>query len=154
MSLQITEGGPKLSAQDILDAEERMGTRVPASYKDFLLTHNGGRPSSSDFTMMEVPDGSSNEATIKRFLGLQQKERSLDLEYVVEMFRERVPSDFFPIARDPGGNLIGIMTAGADEGRVFFWDHEFEAEEGATTRDNLYPVADDFDAFLAKLRSS
>lgn len=152
MDVEITDSGPVLTEVDLAEAERKVGRPIPLAYRQFLLAHNGGRPASPDFRIAEVPKGQSDDAAVKRFLGIDQQEPTLNLQYVFEMFTGRIPDDFFPIAFDPGGNLIGIMTSGKNEGRVFFWDHEHETEEGAPpTHDNLYPVADDFETFLTKL---
>ena len=75
-----------------------------------------------------------------------------DLEQAYHIFIDRLPSSFVPIATDPGGNQICICTAGEDLGKVFFWDHEREQEEGvAPTYDNVLLVSNSFHEFLASL---
>ena len=66
--------------------------------------------------------------------------------------RDRIPNDLFMIAHDPGGNLVLIGTGAENDGRIFFWDHDFEADDGETPDyRNVYPIAESLDAFLAAL---
>ena len=155
MKCKITDSSEPLTVPKIAKAERGLGRSIPLDYRKFLLQYNGGRPDPSDFAMAGVRKGSTQIGAVKRFLGIDTPEDTLNLDYVLEMFGDRMPSRFFPIARDPGGNLIGISTKGADVGKVYFWDHERESDDGETPNDkNLYLVADSFDKFLDKLGES
>ena len=66
-----------------------------------------------------------------------------------------MPQGYLPIGCDPGGNQICLVVKGQNYGQVFFWDHEFEADDGnEPTDDNLTFIAPDFDAFLKSLHES
>ncbi len=96
-------------------------------------------------------DAADDQGLLDEFLCIQEGEYS-DLRHHVNVFRDRVPANLLPIARDPGGNLICLSIAGSDRGKVYFWDHEEEAEEGETPGyDNVYFVADSFDDLLHNL---
>ena len=58
-----------------------------------------------------------------------------------------------PIADDPGGNAICLGMSGNERGKVYFWDHEMEADEGdEPTFENVYLVAESFASFLKSLK--
>ena len=67
------------------------------------------------------------------------------LRYVA-MYRGRLRADLLPIAHDPLGNLLCIATGGEGAGRIYFWDHEREADGG-----EIRLLAESLPAFLANL---
>jgi hypothetical protein len=149
----LTIHGPdKANSDDIADAEQRIGQPIPPRYRAFLAEHNGGRPEPSEFTMAGGRKGSTEIGSVKSFLAVNGPEETLELEYVFNTFRDRIPAGFFPVARDPGGNLICIATEEPRVGEVYFWDHERESDEGEpATEVNVHFIADSFDAFLDSL---
>jgi hypothetical protein len=152
MKSKMTGMSEQLTNRKIDQAERHLGRPIPPAYRQFLLKYNGGHPDPSDFRMAGGRKGTTQIGTVKSFLGINVPEETLNLDYVLETFRDRLPARLFPVARDPGGNLIGISTEGADAGKVYFWDHEREAEEGEPPTDkNLYLIAESFDEFLDKV---
>ena len=150
MSLNIDRSGPPLDESKIAQAEKRWGVKIPPAYRKFLMSHNGGRPDPSDFRIT-TPRG-SELVSIRTFLGIDMPEETFGLDYVMETFADRLPSDLFPIARDPGGNIIAVATQGADAGKVYFWDHEREADDGEPpSKMNLHLISESFDSFLKNL---
>lgn len=100
---------------------------------------------------MRTEAGRETVGTVDRFLGVNAPE-FFNLEHYLKVYQDRIPPDQFPIAYDPGGNLIVISTSGPETGSIYFWDHELEAEDGQPpTRKNLYLIAPSFEAFLTKL---
>lgn len=151
MKVEIVRSSNQLSEHDIQLLEEQIGYSIPEEYRKFLLLHNSGHPRPSNFNMTNNENDPESGA-VNFFLGIDVPEETLNLSYTLETFRNRVPTDFFPIALDPGGNLIGIITKRAKKGSVYFWDQEYEAEEGdPPTRNNLYFIADSFDKFVDTL---
>lgn len=72
-----------------------------------------------------------------------------------KVHRKRLPFRLIPIAHDPGGNLICISCEGADNGFVYFWDHENEVDyHVAEDNDfsNLFFIAKSFNEFLEGLK--
>jgi hypothetical protein len=152
MKIKITGSSGQLTDREIDYAEKRLGRFIPPAYRKFLLKYNGGHPDLSDFRMAGVKNSTMQFGTVKWFLGINIPEETVNLDYVLETFQDRMPASMFPIARDPGGNLICIAVEGADAGKVFFWDHEYEAEDGEPPTDrNIYIIADSFDQFLDML---
>lgn len=146
MDIEISGEGAKLSEAEIEAAEKELGRQIPPAYRELLLHHNGGFPDRSEFEVDGKP------VSVKAFLGIGGPDDTLDIDYVLETFGDRMPTNLFPIARDPGGNLITIGTEGPQAGKVFFWDHEREADDGEPPTDqNLKLIAETFDDFLRKL---
>ncbi|GAC1414074.1 MAG: SMI1/KNR4 family protein [Gemmatimonadaceae bacterium] len=153
-TITITRSAQSLTEEEIGGAEQKLGRKIPDPYREFLLKFNGGRAEPSDF-VMALPGGATEIGTVKRFLGIDTPEETFGLAYVLETFKGRMPARLFPVACDPGGNLICISTGGVDEGQVFFWDHDRESEEGEPpTEANIYLIAAHFRAFLEGLHEA
>lgn len=147
MQATIHESGSSLSVNDILQAEKRWGYPIPKAYQEFLLVTNGGYPEPSDFKIV-TNDGLTSRVSLDFFLGMGVDE-GISLDFYIQNYKDRLPNDLFPIACDPGGNIICINTSNDKKGQIFFWDHEEEVEEGRTpTYDNVYFIADDLALFL------
>lgn len=138
-----------LSIQTFLSAVEEMwGFNLPKDYREFLLKTNGGQPEKPLFSFYDKSDGSC----ISKFLGikksfndnilLKQKDAGL-----------RFPNNFIPIGSDVYGNLILLSVKNADRGKIYFWDHEMEADNGEIPDySNLTLIANSFEEFIASLR--
>ena len=151
MEPKIENSTAPITEQDLAAVESRIGRAIPASYREFLLRHNGGRPEQPSEFSMRDQSGRDQVGTVDRFLGINADE-FFNLESYLKTYADRIPPSFFPIAYDPGGNLIVISTEGDSAGAVFFWDHEFEADEGKPPTDrNLYPISDSFEGLLSEL---
>ena len=88
--------------EDISNFEKIIKDNLPTDYKDFLMQYNGGQPQPSSFRFFsDRNDGSS----VDQFLNLGREKHSNLLNYY-ENYKDRIPSDFIPIAHDAGGNLI------------------------------------------------
>ena len=144
----IRTNNRELTPADLVASEKRMGHPIPARYRALLLEHNGGGIEPSGFEFQD-PVG-ARSSCVHRILGIHGGHSNL--EDYLRSYRDRIPSDLFPIAHDPGGNLVLIGTGAENGGRIFFWDHDFEADDGETPDyRNVYPVAESLDAFLAAL---
>lgn len=149
---EIYDSGTKLTEQSIAEFEERQGVKIPADYRLFLLQNNGGRPRQTDFILSKNSKADQVEwGSITRFLGIDvQPTNSLD--YVLRIFQNRLPHDLFPIARDPGGNLICMSNSKSKGRKIYFWDHEYEANEGEIPDfKNISLLANNLDEFLNNL---
>ena len=121
----------------------------PKSYRDFLLKYNGGEAEKREFKFKEGEHGSD----IRSFLGIYPDKHNNLLSYL-KSYRGRIPENFFPIGYDSCGNLILISVKNKDRGKIYFWDHEMEADEGETPDySNLTLIADSFDEFIEGLHS-
>lgn len=154
MSIQITDCKEAVSEHQILELERRINSPLPDDYKNFLMQHNGGIPHPDEFCYSE--NSQRQYATVHYFLAVH--DGSYDsIYYCIYMFKEReerVPPNLLPIARDPGGNLICISVSGEDGGKIYFWEHEEEADlakgEIADYR-NVYFIANSFTDFIAEI---
>lgn len=143
MNSEITGSGPQLDNASLDVFEQRVGRNIPPVYRAFLLQHNGGYPDPSDFLIKGRDSTPDLMGTIEQFLGIGTDDEYAEIERYLTQYKDRIPSDLFPIAQDPGGNIVLIGTEGETAGQIFFWDHEEEAEEGdPPTRRNLYRVAE------------
>lgn len=139
----------RCTERGLLAFERRIGRKLPADYRAFLLEHNGGTP---DATLVKVRGVSS---AVKRLHGLHNGPSWARLESLRRSHAGRVPAGLLPIGADPFGNVFCLGLAGRWRGKVWFWDHEGEADEDEPPRvDNLKLVAASFASFLAKLRQA
>ena len=123
---------------------------LPASYRAFLQTQNGGRPKPSKFSFA-AKGGRLEDDSVQCFFGLHSgRIGSLDKKF--EMYRGRIPDGFFPIATDSFGNLILMGTRDKGRGKIFFWDHEQETEP--PTMENISLIAGSFEDFIGCLSPS
>lgn len=153
--MNVINSYPPATAELLARCESQIGRRIPDTYRLFLQRHNGGRPMPHVFEHRSE-HGRLLGASVRFFFGVHDRggETHDSLAYCAEMYlkRDRVPHDLFPIAADGGSNLILLGTEGERKEQVFFWDHNWEAEDGEPpTYRNVHPLADSFDAFLAML---
>lgn len=135
--------------QHAIDLFQRfIGKRLPKDYVKFLLDYNGGSPVPDAFDFKDGTGGSS----VRYFHGLRKNADDDDLLRNIDVYKDRMPSDFLPIASDFGGNKIVIAVSGQYYGRLFFWDHENEVDEGFIAGvENMSLIADSFSVFLSGL---
>jgi cell wall assembly regulator SMI1 len=140
---------PVLQDNDIREVETKLGISLPSDYKEFLLAHNGGHPQPNAFTIPGSQPGTWE--VLEWFFGVHSGEYN-NLLQKARVYRSRVPSELLPIATDPGGNLLCLSVSGPHIGKVYFWDHEEEVEEGEPpTYKNVYLVADSFTELVNNL---
>ena len=144
--LRTTEGGPLLEEGDIAAFEAQYGFKLPLPLREFLLATNGGRP---ERDLFEIHGLNGNPlGRVHLFFGLKDPVESCNLDWNLEVFQERLPPGLLPIATTEGADKVCLSIAGADAGRVFYWDAQ--ARSGTHS---LYLLADTLDAFIAALRS-
>jgi hypothetical protein len=135
------------SAKQIAALEKALAVKLPADYKRFLRTTNGGVPAPDCFAVPERGD-----ALCGILFGVREKQGPADLAWEHQQASEwePLPRGFIAIGRDPGGNMLLLATSGKQAGQVFFGDRN-----GLWTRKdghNTFPVARSFTAFIAALR--
>ena len=120
--------------------EEQIGRALPESYRDYLLSQDGG-----------WLDG--NSEAVKNVFGLGEVPKSASMWRMLRTYAGRVPTWLLPVADDEYGNLFAVSLRPEDKGSVWFWDHEGEADEGEPPReDNLTYKAEDWPSFLNGLQ--
>ena len=120
---------------------------LPNAYKAFLLRNNGGRPWPKYFNIRGFQNNPHGQ--VQDFFGIDDAVKSCDLLWNRMTFREIIPKSFAPIACEDGGSLICIDTAGNEIDKVMYWD--FRGQTKQPSYDNVYLIANTFEAFLAGL---
>jgi hypothetical protein len=150
LNIRLVRPCTPASEEALADTERQLEVRIPEDYREFLLeVCNGGRPEDNIFEQEGVSAG------VASFFGVGHPEDDEDMIKVYEIYKDRVPSWLLPVADTDEGNLICISIRPADEGAVYFWDHELEAEEGEPpSEENLTRLSDSFSAFASALRAT
>lgn len=127
-----------LSDAEIVEAEHKLGHRLPDAFRRVLLKTGGG--SLADNVI--VP-GSAGSAILTRIFGLEQ------LIYLQRQgFNEVVPHEYLVVG-DGGGGGLCLKVGGSDEGSVWWADYDLAEELDADepTEKIMSRLADDFGAF-------
>jgi len=149
MHIQNANRFATLSLQRLEQFEAVLGTTLPDDYRQFLIQHNGGKPTPSVFTI-SVDEG---DAMLHQVYGLHEGSLHTRLDRAYQTYRDRMPRSLIPIADDPGGNAVCLGIHGNERGKIYFWDHEMEADEDEEpTFENVYLVAESFMVFLQSLK--
>ena len=135
------------SPRQIAAFEKAHSVKLPADYKRFLRTANGGIPAPN---CLNVPD--RGDALCDILYGISKRREPGDLGWEQEQASQwdPLPRGFVAIGRDPGGSTLLLATSGKQAGEILFWDRNgfWIREDGH----NTFPVANSFTAFLAALR--
>ena len=156
--MKMRKRGKPVSPAQITKLERLLKIQLPQQYRSFLLEYNGGRPELEGFRYYSrYPGNWSNnpyeamDSMIHCLYGINE-EPWMNLRRYIRFYKKRIPSNMIPVGRDPGGNQICLGIIGPDRGKVFFWFHEDEVEEGEIPDyRNVDYVADDFKTFLESL---
>lgn len=110
--------GPPLHKKDLDELEQKLDAKLPAAYRKFLLSHNGGQPDPPYFL----------HNVMSRFYSLKVKERTDSLLANRKRMSKRLPPEVIPIAGDEFGNEICLAIKGKNRGKLYLWDHEGRPE--------------------------
>ena len=147
--VEITGSETSLTDETLKKFEEKNSIKLPLEYRNFLLQVNGGYPDPDCFKFHDGSEGSS----IDKIFGVCSNKK-LSLQAYIDEYHDRMPKHIIPIGRDPGGNYICISTAKQDFGKVYFWDHELEADldKGESpSYENLTLISENFSDFIDSL---
>lgn len=127
LKLTRFDGCRKATESQISNLEKRLGARLPAEYRTFLMTHNGGRPENGSIEVFgRTWDRYRYIACVDPIYTLQKSAPSyFSLNHAIETTMPFVPSGHLPIA-DSGGNLITIDLK-KKAGCIYYFDHEHPA---------------------------
>ncbi|MCX7570162.1 SMI1/KNR4 family protein [Tumebacillus sp. DT12] len=145
----LEESERLLTPEELVAAEQRLKVVFPTDFREFLLKHNGGRPTPNKFDFIDTNGESSNSQIDFFFAIFEGHIDNLEIEYRARVEEDRLLPHFVPIANDPFGNLICLSVRSEDLGKVYFWDHEIEPETAGY--ENMSLIADSFTEFLGKL---
>jgi hypothetical protein len=133
-----------IQLQVIVDFEEANDIKLPEDYKQFLFEHNGGRPYPCISPVVK--------SDVQWIYGMVREPNYASLFWHIEIFQRRIPSWYFPIANDSGGNLYLMSLYHENFGMIAFWNHEGETDgEADQYFDNMRIVANSFTEFLNQL---
>lgn len=138
-----------ISEIEIAEFEQFIDYKLPDDYKTFLLKYNGGRPAHDVFDFYLYKE----DASSVNMLFSLGKEKFFNLYSFYINYKQRIPLGFIPIANDPGGNLILMNLIDAKNG-IYFWDHEFEADEALNeipSMSNMCLIKPSFNEFIDSL---
>ena len=147
MQVTITNALPPINESDLVKYEQEINARFPTDFREFLVKHNGGIPNPSAFTV--DMKGFKNRTRLRRLLGIGD-ENEESFKNFMRVYRHRIPTDFLPIGLEISGGLVCIAIRDVNYGNVYFWDHNWEAEE-EPDYSNVYLLADSFSSFLDQL---
>jgi hypothetical protein len=133
------DGGPARPGA-IEAAEEALGLELPADYRAFLAEHDGVRLDDNLLDAARRPSGGAD-----RLYAVE------DLAKWREKMRDRMPAEVLPIGEAGGGDFIVLGVAGEARGRVYQWEHEFEAEDPPPHWENVIELAPSFRAWFDAL---
>lgn len=142
MAIDFRATGPPADDEALAATEAAIGRALPAGYRDYLRARNGGFLAASGYFDEDV-------VVEEIFSAGPTDVRNLE---VVEVMYERYagPSsdqglapELIPAGADPLGNLICVS---ADDGMVYFWDHEVVGEAHRN-------LGVSFEQFMAGLRA-
>jgi hypothetical protein len=143
---------PLVGEAGVSALEKQLGLVLPADYRSFLLTTNGGRPDPYIFD-----GGDAGECILNEFYGIGNHRGLVgDMAEMASLVEGRLPAKFAQIGEDPGGNLFLLATEGSGTAGVFFFDHENEPEDADipwSEFPNLVRIADSFTALLVLLEN-
>jgi hypothetical protein len=138
--------------KEIYEFEHQINAKLPQAYVEFLLQYNGGRPKQDAYHMIEP-----THETLGLFEGVEwfytlAEDEIYNLQEIYKLYLDRLPKELIPIASDGFANQICLAVRGDNYGKVYFWDHDWEAEEGEEpTYSNVYLIANSFAEFIDKL---
>lgn len=124
MAISIPQTGG-VSDASLAELTEKYGKLSP-EYVQFLATHDGAKPPSN------VLDGTNYTVGVNDFLPASEIIHRANAI-------EGMSSKLLPVAEDDSGNFVCI---GADDHRIYFWDHEIEGDK---------IIAESFNEFLSRL---
>lgn len=126
--------GPTVPEREIQDVERHLDTPLPAAYRRFLLTCNGGLLDARFGAFGVYPD---------HLYGLRSDDERFSLWAAVRRQTECMASGMLPIGDEHSGAILCIQLRGPESGTFWSW------HAGTTRR-----VANSFDAFLDALEEA
>ncbi len=102
--------------------ESFIGCGLPKTYKELLIC-NFEQVKSFNFKV------DKNEYQVNSFFKINSKLDD-DWVYHYKLFLNRIPKDCIAIGEDICGNLILLGLKGKNREKIYYWDHEFEVDDG------------------------
>lgn len=114
----------KLTIEDIHGFEKEYNFTMPYEVKEHYLSYNGGYPEKAIYVM------GGREYVVNYFFSICCGE-GLALEKTMKLLDdERIfPKWLIPFANDEGGNFFCYSIKAGEEGKIYYYNHEFEYGE-------------------------
>jgi SMI1 / KNR4 family (SUKH-1) len=142
----------KLHESEIKILEDTYKIKLHLDHKNLLLICNGGQ---TDKCLSHFENNGIIEKCVLNWILSISDDEYDNLETYIKNFKvnqKRLPDNLIPVCNDPGGNLFCISTYGDDEGKIYFWEHEFEVEDGEEPNySNVFFVANSLEDFIDNL---
>lgn len=123
----------------------------PKEYIEYLKKYNDAELEPN------VVDIGNNECCIRYFYGTSNDEYS-DICTIYEVYKNRMPSKFIPIADPDFGNQICMSLSQDTYGKIYFWDHEtMDSDFGDICKINfqdMRQIANSFVELLNNIKES
>lgn len=148
MLQNVLEPNAAISEHELRSFAHRHGVKLPKSYEEFLLNTNGGQPVPSAFPIIGF--ATNPEGVVQAFFGLKATVRTEGLERNLAELEQSVPKGILPIAGTEGDDFI-VLDLRKPRAPVLFWDRKPFWGSNVWNENDLYPVANDFEAFLREL---
>lgn len=141
---------------EVASLEKKLRTKLPAEYKQFLLTQNGGFPENAS---LEIPSRSEEDSvTVGEIYGLYDEPIGFTVLWALDKIQPRLPAGHLPIS---GWIDFCSMSLDKNPGCIYYWD-EFAAPskrrdaagEPIFTSAHAVLVAGSFNEFLTRLANS
>ena len=143
MQVAFTSGPVQASAEELAALTEAVGA-VPADYARFLADVGSGQLALNEY---------AGESEVAADIAVGIVYAPGEIGDPEAWWVDRVPAGFIGIAESAGGNLICLSLGSEDQGAVYFWDHNWEAEDGEVPdMSNMTLVAHSFSEFIDALR--
>lgn len=151
--ITFSETGIPIDKETLVFFEKKLEANLPKSYREFLLTYNGGCPEPCYFLVSGWERFPAS--FVMEFDGFTD-EQQYGLIERTDALQDRIPTGFIPIGDDPAANAILLSLHPSTYGKIYLFDHENEPEEGLENLadyPNIYWLADSFEAFLDNLKT-
>ena len=130
-----------LNQEEINELEGLFSSKLPVEYESFLLKYGIfipneyvvfsplQRDSPADKILKEegFPQPIFESSSIGVFFG--KGKDIYDVFFNINLYKDRIPNNFLPIASDGMGNLILISLDKKSYEEIYFWNHEYEWDE-------------------------
>lgn len=136
------------ASQDMIDNfEQHIKFSLPEDYKNFLREYNGGTPKVKYSTFFVETLNQNIPLDVLHGLGINK----LDLQKRNDEYADDLLPNTIIIGDDPGSGMIVLMKDTEMRG-VYYWDHSFYFKQ-SSEEENIYKIADSFQAFIEGLKN-
>jgi hypothetical protein len=152
MTIAWTNSGPQLHELHLQSFEADKNVQLPAEYREFLLSHNGGEPKPHWFILHTTEERETwLWVTELKQIGVPSNDYR-SLYYWPDYYDEGIPSDCIVIGNGMSLDVFVLYVRGARARQV--WYKSFvNCDEESNSDDELYFLAESFPAFLAMLKT-